>query len=78
MYACSTTLRVLTYLPVIFTVTEVFVDSAGSAVCLNVSLRNDATVNEAIARTIFLTLGSDNDLVFAGPPAIITVLDDDG
>ena len=56
--------------------TEIFVDGVGSAVCVNVSLRNDATVNEA--RTIFLTLGSDNDLVFAGPPSIITVLDDDG
>lgn len=49
---------------------------SGSAVCVTVSLRNDVTVNEA--RTILLTLGSDNDLVFPGPPAIITVLDDDG
>lgn len=51
-------------------------DGVGSTVCVNVSVRNDATVNEA--RTIFLTLGSDNDLVFTGPPATITVLDDDG
>ena len=58
------------------TVTEVFVDGVDSTVCVNVSVRNDATVNEA--RTIFLTLGSDNDLVFTGPPATITVLDDDG
>ena len=78
MHACSTTLEVLTYLPVIFTVTEVFVDGADSTVCVNVSLRNDAAVNEAVARTVFLTLGSDNDLVSTGPPAIITVLDDDG
>lgn len=72
-------LRFITYLLSslqYYTVTEVFVDGVDSTVCVNVSVRNDATVNEA--RTIFLTLGSDNDLVFTGPPATITVLDDDG
>lgn len=60
----------------VFAVTDVAVRVAGVPVCVSVVLRDDGAVNEEM--NITLSLQADDDRVFTGPPAVITVLDDDG